>query len=453
MNALSMFTKNMVEVNYDALPADVVEATKKQVLDTIGVTIAGSMSTNIRQLADIVKDWGGKEESTILGYGGKVPCCSAALVNGWSAAVLDYDDLHDLDLIHCSQGVFPATFAVAERDRANGKDFMVALALGFDLACRLARAVIVGSESGFLNAPNFFGAAAAAGKLLRLDEEKLKNALGIALMQVCGTGYGIREALNTKGLDSGFHAKGGVLAALMAEKGLAGSADPFEDSRWGLYAMFHRNIYRPELLTVDLGKVFEVTTNGIKPYPSCRVNHASIKAALELVNEHDIKPDDVAEVTVHHGPKVLAVAAEERRRPQNAIHVQHSLIWNVANAIVYRKVGIEHFTEEAIQDKKVLEMTDKIFPKLNPELSHLPFGEVIVEIKSKSGKFYSKRVGSSLPGGPDDPMSFDDVTEKFKDCCNYSAKPVSRENQDKIIQMIERLEDVTDIGQIADLLG
>jgi len=455
MSAISMFTKNIVEVNYDALPADAVAATKKQILDTLAATVAGSMSESVRRLVELVKDWGGKEESTILGYGGKVPCTNAALVNGWSAAVLDFDDFHDLDFIHTSRGVLPAALAIAERKGAvNGRDFMVALALGTDLAYRMARAALVHRESGFLLGPSFFGAAAAASKLLGLDEEKTRNALGIAVMQVCGDGYGLREALNTKGLDGGFQAKAGILAALMAEKGLSGSADPIEGNGFGFYPLYHRNLYTPSLLTEDLGKVFEVVTSSQKPYPCCRWSHTAISATLAMVNEYDIQPDDVAEVIAYHGPIALSDCEplEEKRRPRNH-YTQHSLPWAVASAILYRKVGIEHYTEEAIRNTKTLEMAQKVTPKLSPELAHMPFAEpAVVEIKTKNGKVYSRRV-DIVPGSPEDPMSFADTAEKFRYCCSYSAKPVPKETQDKVVQMIERLEDVTDVGQITDLLG
>jgi len=455
MSAISMFTRNIVEVSYDSLPIDAVAATKKQILDTLGATLAGSMSENAGHLANLIKDWGGKEESTMLGYGGKVPCTNAALVNGWSAAVIDFDDFHDLDFLHTSRGVVPAALAIAERKGAvDGRDFIVAVALGTDLAYRMARAALVHRESGFLLGPNFFGAAASAGKILGLDEEKLRNALGIALMQVCGDGYGLREALNTKGLDGGFQAKAGILAALMAEKGLSGSADPLEGEGFGFYPLYHRNLYTPSLLTQDLGKVFEVVSSSQKPYPCCRWSHPAIRATLELVNEYDIKPEDVTEVIAYHGPIALSDCEplEEKQRPRNH-YTQHSLPWAVANAILYRKVGIEHYTEEAIRNNKTLEMAQKVIPKLTPELAHMPFAEpAIVEIKTQNGKLYSKRV-DIVPGSPEDPMSFDATAEKFRYCCNYSAKPISKENQDIVIRMINKLEEVTNVSQIAGLLG
>jgi len=421
----------------------------------MGVIIAGSMTEGVKHLVELVKDWGGKGESTILGYGWSVPSPNAALVNGYSAVVLDYDDFHDLDFIHVSRAIIPASLAIAERrGGVHGKDFITAIALGSDLACRLSRAAMLHLEFGFdMCVPNYFGAAAAAGKLLGIDEEGLRNALGIALMQASGAGSGVHEGTSTKGLHGGLQAKAGVMAALMAENGLTATSDPIEGKK-GFYQVFHRNIYRPGLITLDLGKVFEGVTNSQKPYPCCRWSHASIDATLALINEYDIKPDDVEEVIVHVGPfaHFLCEPLELRQRPVNAVQSQFSIPWAIAIAILYRKVGIQNFSEAAIRDTKALEMTRKIVPRLAPQLSNIRSTEpAIVEIHSKNGEVYSKRIDYAL-GSPENSMSFDDVAQKYKDCCSFSFKPISTENQDKVIEMIARLEEITDVCQITSLL-
>ena len=459
MSAISMLMQNIEETSFGTLPAEVVEATKKQILDTLGVVVAGTMSGNVRQVVELVKDWGGKGESTILGYGGKVPGPHAALVNGYSAVVLDYDDFHDLDIIHASRAVLPACLATAERLGAvQGKDFILAVALGFDLACRLSRSALVHLEFGFdMCVANPFGAAAGAGKLLGLDRKKLTNALGIALMQLGGAGSGVQEATSTKGLDGGLQAKVGVIAALMAERGLTAVSDPIEGNR-GFYQAYHRTVYRPELLTLDLGKVFEGATNSQKPYPCCRWIHTSIDAALALVNEYDIQPEEVEEVTVYIGPFLIQSAVhkgplEIKQRPRNAIESQFSIPWAVANAILYRKVGIENFTEEALRNTRTIEMARRVMSKAviaAPTDFRTP-ESVTVEIKTKRDKVYSKRVDYAL-GSVANPMSFDDVAVKFKECCNHSVRPVALENREQVIRMVKHLEEVTDVSKIPGLL-
>ena len=460
MNSTEMFAKNIVETNYNTLPLTVIEPTKKQILDTLAVIIAGGHLGNVTPVVDLIKEWGGKGESTILGYGGKVPSPNAALVNGFAAVTLDFDDFHDMDYIHVSRAVVPASLAMAERKgTVKGKDFIAAVALGFDLSCRLSRAPVAHSLAGSpwnpSTAHNFFGAAAAASKILDLNQKKVTSALGIAMAQTTGLVAGLTaEGVTTKGLDGGLAAKGGILAALIAERGLTGVSDPIEGKNCFL-DVFYRGSYRPDLLTHDLGKSFEGTTNSQKPYPCCRHNDAAIDATLALVCEHDIKPDDVVEVTVYVGPTTygLCKPLDKKQSPENPVTSQFSIPWAVANAIIHREVGIDHFTKEALQDAKTLEMSHKVAGKLDLELTGRKWTEpAIVEIKTKEGKVYSQRADFML-GSPENPMSFDDVVKKFRYCCGYSASPIPQEDQEKVIEIVEHLEDIADVSEIACLLG
>jgi 2-methylcitrate dehydratase PrpD len=217
----------------------------------------------------------------------------------------------------------------------------------------------------------------------------------------------------------------------------------------------HRNIYRPGALTVDLGKSFKITATTQKPYPCCRFNHAPVEAALYLITTHDIKPENVVAVSITVGPGSYnnCEPFEAKRKPRNAINTQHSIPWSVASIIVHRKLGIEQNSEEAIRDSRVLDMAQKITTKLIPELKTATTAEpTIVEIKTNDGKTYTKRVDFAF-GDPQNQMSFADVTDKFRYCCGFSEKKLSQKNQQAVIDMVEHLEDVPDIGQIVKLLG
>lgn len=454
MKVIDLFVKNIVNTRYDTLPTDVIQPTKNQILDTLGVMVAGTSLGTVAPLAKLVKEWGGKEESTIIGYGGRVPAPNAALVNGFLAPVLDYDDMHDTDFIHISRGVVPAACAMAERiGDINGKDFIVAVALGFDLSARLSRAAVLHLElNAPLLAPNVLGAAATASKLLKLNEVKVRNALTIAVSFITGEGVGYTEGASIKGLDGGLEAQGGILAALMAERGMTGVGDPIEGPK-GFYAAFYRGAFDAALLTVDLGTVFEGTTNSQKAYPCCRFNGTAIDATLAVVTKHDINAEDVEEVVVYvgpWGPYRLCEPLEVKQSPQNHVQAQFSIPWSVANAILHRQVKTDHFTEEALRDAKTIEMAHKISCKLTPEFC---LGGSIrpaaVEIKTKKGEIYSERVDFAS-GSPENPI---DVIDKFRDCCAHAIKPVSQENVDKVIDMVDRLEEVADVGEFIRLLG
>jgi 2-methylcitrate dehydratase PrpD len=453
MDLTYTLAKHVVRTKYEDLSLDAVESTKKIILDTLAVAVAGSKSKDIKMLVDLIKSQSCKTESTILGYGGKVLASEAAMLNSWSATVLDYDDFHDTDYINISRTFFPAVLAMAEmKGNVSGQDFITAVALGFDLTSRIARAATLRRESGFMNSPTAFGSAAAGGKLLGFGEEKIKNAIGMALNQInINIGSGSMEGLNTKGMGFGFPARAGVFAVLLADLGYISENDPIAR----FYAICHRNMFLPDMITIDLGKVFQVVTNSFKPYPCCRFNHTSVQAAIELVTEHDIKPSEISEVMVHHGPISIGLCQPlaDKRRPKNKLQAQFSLPWQIANAIIYRQLKIAQFTDEGINDKKILDMADKIFTHLTPELSHIPVTEpAIVDITLKNGKKYSRRV-EFAHGGPEDPMTLDEIADKFKECCQYSAKPISKKNQDEVIKTVRKLETIKDVSCIPALLG
>lgn len=455
MAAIDELVENLVSTTFDNLPVDVLEPTKVQILDTVGVAVAGTSFGTVDPLIDLVKEWGGKKEATILVYGDRVPAPNAALVNGYLAAVLDYDDTDDRSVVHISTAIVMPGFAMAECiGSVSGKDFIAAVALGFDLSARLGRAQVPKLRwTPVSQGSNYFGSAAVCGKLLNLSEAKIRNALGIVMEEVSPGNVGYTEGVSSKGAWGGLTSRAGINAALLAERGMIGVSDPIEGKR-GFYQGF-RKMYIPEILTANLGKVYAGTTNSIKLYPCCRVNGNSLDATLALVHEHDIKPQDVTEIVFHVGPYPRVILFEPRDikyNPQNPIQCQFSLPWTAASAIVHRKVGIDNFTKQALQDKRVLGLAQKVTHKLNPEFATATCMEpVIVEIEMKSGEVHSKRVDESL-GSPENPASWDIIADKFRDCCAHAIKPIPQSNVEKVIKIVESLEDVADVTQIVRLL-
>ncbi|MFC1902572.1 MmgE/PrpD family protein [Chloroflexota bacterium] len=458
MNSVDMLVKNILDINYHSLPDDVVDATKKQVLDTLAVILGGSSAKGMEELVNLVKDWGGKEESTVLIYGGKIPSFNAALVNSTVARALDFDDVNDSAGVHPSGVIVPACLAIAERKGGvSGKELIVAVALGYDLISRLSRAAVLSfAESGwdFTNICGFFGAAAAAGKILGFNQEQLINALGIAYQQSAGSIEGSMEGHTVKALGSGFAAKGGIMAALIAEKGLTGSKGCLE-GKYGFYNTYHRGLYHPELLTAGLGRIFEGKNNSQKAYPCCRFNGTFADAVLAMVKEYDIKPEEVIEIVPHVGihAQMLCEPLEVKRNPPNPVASQFSLPWSIASAVLFRRVGIGEFTEAALRNPETLKMTQRVVPRVDPELDlQKSSEEAIVDIKIRDGQVYSKRVLFAL-GSPQNPMSFQDIADKFRACCAFSIKPIANKNIDAIIETVEKLETVTDVCQLVHLLN
>lgn len=451
------FARNVVRVGYKDLPPKVVEATKRSVLDTLSVLVAASGTVpGIAEMVELAKEAGGREESTIVGFGGRVPAWMAAFVNAAMGHSLDYDDLHHGAMLHPSSPTVTAGFAIAERlGGVTGSDFITAVALGNDLACRLGLSVPLKGTWHNTTVFGVFGAAATSGKLLGLDEERMVDALGIAFCQAAGT-MELREGVdsNLGGMRDAFPAKGGVLSALMAQKGISGIKNTFE-GRAGLFPVYFGGEYDREVLTSELGKRFEGVNVGFKPWPSCGTTHIYIDATLQIVSEHDIAPEDIEEITATVGDfaQKLFVPLEGRRSPATTLDAKYSIPFTVATAAARRKVVIEDFTPEGIKDPVTLKMAQKVVPRYDPAFTTIkgrPPGEI--EIRTRQGKVYRKRL--EVPyGHHTKPLGQQDIVKKFRDCALYSVKPLPPGNVDKVIELASHLETLEDVSQVIRLLG
>ncbi len=209
MDAINEFVDIFTRTSYDDLPRAAVEAAKKEVLDSLAAALGGSRRRAVGELVDLVREWGGQGQATVIAYGLKCPAPDAALVNGTMTHALDYDDGHPVAQVHIGCVAVPTCFAVAERmGGINGRDFITALALGQDFLARLGLASRPkGSliNSGWHPTPLFgyLGAAAMAGKILGLDAEKMRNALGIAYHQCAGNSQAVDDGALTKRLGPG----------------------------------------------------------------------------------------------------------------------------------------------------------------------------------------------------------------------------------------------------------
>ncbi|MBN2062396.1 MAG: MmgE/PrpD family protein [Deltaproteobacteria bacterium] len=460
MNANFALAENVVRIRYEDLPVEAREMAKRCILDTIGVMLAGSgAEPACNGIVDMVKEMGGREESTIIGYGGKVPALMAAFANGSMSHAVDYDDVHDSANCHPSGSTIPAALAMAERvGGVAGKDFIVAVALGIDVVCRLGAALPKSQgDYDFFLPPilGTFSSTAAAGKLLGLNKEQMVSAFGIAIHQAAGSKEMAADIDSVvRAIRDGFPGRNGVLSALMAARGITGVTNSLE-GKMGLYALYFNNEYNPEALTSDLGIKFLGTTVSFKPWPSCRVTHAYIGATLDLVRENDLKPDEIEEITavVDNNSINLCEPLEEKRNPKLSINAKLSIPYTVALAATRGKVLLGDFLTENLHDPAIHKMADKVNYQLNSSISAgdpMPY-HAIVKIKTRDSGLYAKEV--KFPhGNPKNPLSMEDLINKFRDCASYSVRPLSESGVDILIDLLKGLEEVEDISQVTRLL-
>jgi 2-methylcitrate dehydratase PrpD len=459
MDAIFDFARMFTGLRYEDIPGPAVEAAKKSVLDSLATALGGSAQAGVAELMAMVREWGGNEQSTVIAYGIRCPAPNAAQVNGTMIHALDYDDGHQVAQVHIGCVAVSTCFAVAERmGGKNGRELITALTLGPDFMARLGLASRPGGsliESGWHPTALFgyLGAAAMAGRLMGLDEEKMVNALGIAYHQCAGNSQCVNDGALTKRMGPGLAARGGITAALMAERGITGARNILE-GEYGMYQQYHGGDYDAKILTADLGKRFEVVNIGAKPYPCCGFTHAFIDAVLSLRSKHDIDVAQVSSITAYGGQTSyeICVPPEVKCTPRNTIDAQFSVPWAIATALVKGRVSLEDFTRAAIKNEDVLRISRKVTGVLDPALNRHGVGPGRVKILMKDGTEYSEEVEHCL-GSVERPMTFDDCAVKFRECAAGSIKPLPAATIDKVIDMIGQLEKLDDATEIIRLLG
>ncbi len=447
-------------IRFEDLPREVVDCGKKLVLDTLGVMIVGSSAYGVREMANLLSEWGGKRESNIILYDHKVPTPNAVLVNATMARAHDFDTFHEEAMVHPSAPVIPACLATAERiGKVSGKDFLTAVILGMEFSLRLGMAV----ERSFLltgfqttNHVGAFGTALAAAKLLRLDVQKTVHALGITLGQVAGTLQTSIEGTVMVRIQQGLSAQSGVFSAILAERGIKGPEAVFQ-GKFGYFPVFQQDRYDPSKINRDWGKNFEMVRVSIKSFPCCLLTHSSVAAMLQLREEEEIVPPQVkgVQVKVNQGAfNIVCQPLEKKRNPASPQEALFSLPYTTAAALVRGHVSLEDFIDKAIQDPEVRTVAQTITPVVDPAIEK-EFGRIIgpavVEVELKDGKKKARRV-DFVKGHPKKPMTLDDVEAKFNSRLPYASKKLGKKKMADLIAAVKRLETLEDVSQIVDFL-
>ena len=285
--------EHVVGCGYSALPASSITAAKRLMLDTLAVGWAGTSAPGAPEAHGLLTEEGGRGDSSLWGFGGKLPPAQATFLNSISGGALDYDGVNT---VHAEIVALPAALSIAEREHSSGKDFLAAFVIASDLCSRFGDS-ITGTHKGWFTTSIYggFGAAAAAAKLLKLDATATRHALGIALSQAAGTQQSNIEQALTKRFQGALAARSGVFSALLAQRGITAPREAIE-GKFGLFALYQEG--NPLKILGGLGQRFEHENTAIKKYPCCACSHASLEAAFGLIREYDLKPDDVSAIEV-----------------------------------------------------------------------------------------------------------------------------------------------------------
>ena len=462
MTAIESMVKHLAKMKFEDIPEATVERQKDLLIDTLGVAIAGSKAPGVKQVIDLLKEIGGREESSILNWGGKFPSFLAAMANALMAHALDFDDMHEKAGIHANVCVIPAALAMAERvGGVDGRTFLTAVILGIDLICRMGVSIPLARGWHATTTFGIFGATIASSKILGLDEKKMANALGIAYSQSSGNRQGRLEGTLTKRLQVALSVKSGVLCSILADRDLTGPKKILEGD-WGMLRLYGdpQSIEDQdkivESLTKGLGEVFLGDELSIKPYPSCKATHTPIYAALNLMKEERIESEHIEEVEVFVSKGCYQTAGrpfEIRTDPQ--VDAQFSIPYTVATAILMGKVGLQDFTEAAIKDPRRIALAKKVRVSIDPALQEPSTNVVNLEsrlIIKGQGKNYSCRASVSK-GHPECPMSPEEIFTKFENCLRFGKNDFSPRRIRQAFDTMKDLEEVEDVRTLPALLS
>lgn len=435
--------KFALNLKYEDLPENVILQVKRFLYDSVGCAYGAYGTKDVNIIYDIYKEMKGKPEATIIGFGEKMPTVNATLVNSLMIRSLDFNDIYWKEDPSHPSDIIPAALAVGEMMNADMKEVIVAIVLAYEFEMRMCEFAVPGVRERKWHHATItqFVSPIVAGKLLKLTEDEMVNAIGINASHNytigCPTAGKLTMMKNT--VDP-MAVQSGVFAALMAKKGYTGTEAIFEGKE-GFMDVFGPD-WDINKLTGKLGENFKILECGMKAFPSEALTHTHITAAIQAVIENNIKPNDIKEVKVTAIAKAVDILFDKNKYEINSRETaDHSLPYCIARAIIDRKITTQSFDEEKLFDPLLKDVIYKIkgepsekFEKMFPEKQPSQ-----IVIKTKDDTEY--KVYLEYPkGDPREPMTIEDIENKFN---ALSKKLLTKDKQNKIKDTIFNCEKIT----------
>lgn len=459
-----MITKKFVDfvydLEYESLTEDVIGYAKKTLLDSLGCMLGGSQTSIGKVFIDFAKENPAEGRATVIGDGYKTSILFAPFVNSALNNILDFDDT---SIGHTASTVIPAAISAAESVIANGPDLITSIVVGYEVANRVCFFFqskipkIVGKSINIWDNTTLqtYGAVAAASKLLGLDKNEMMNAFGISSTTAPSPGTpsfakkreigGHRSTIKAS---YGWSSMMGVLAAIMAKRGLTAVSNTF-DGNLGFWCISkQRKLGFLDDITDELGKKYTITQIGFKPYPCCRHIHSSLDATSILMKEKNIEAEDVESVTI----KTRSLLTDEHhdiRRPQSMTDAQFSVPYCVATMMVHGELTPDLFEDEDIKNPRTLEMIDRIKIVADDRFEKTKYTSCELNIQTSDGTTFSRTIMNPR-GSTENPMSDQELKNKFR---YLSSNAVSPDKAEKIIKIVDALEELEDISSLTKLLS
>lgn len=421
------------------IPADVMHLAKRCVMNSCGVALYATLDPAIEILLDFLRAEGAAPQATVIGKGLRTSPQNAALANGFLGHFEDYDDTHTT-VIHPTAPIMPAALALSEQRLVNGKDFLAAYAIGVEVACRIGLVIYKHFREGaahwhITNTCGVLGAAAAAGRLLKLSEQQMVYAFAIAGTQASG----VREVFGSmcKPFHAGKAAQNGTVAALLAQRGFTGTDGIFEGER-GLVGIMAKGHDINEA-TKDLGTSWELRQNGLKPYACGQANHGLLDAVLALRKKKGVSPQTIKHL--QGSVQEFAPALVRRRHPRSGLESKFCYYHSTAAAMIDGQALAAQFTDARASDPVVAALRDRIDFSEDPSLSRRA---ATVTVELNDGTTYTEKIEHPT-GTPGNPMSDGMVQQKFNGLATAALGAEKAASAQRALWEIDQLSDLREL--------
>ena len=440
MNATKTLSQFVANSRYDDFDDSVVEAAKIAILDGVANMLAGSTQELASIIGRYVQDMGGSTQSSVVGWGFKTNAPSAAFANGVFGHCLDFE-IQGYPPTHGTSSCLPAALALGEERHTNGKAIIEAYVMGWEIQGRLRAASAAFSNPAY-HPPGLvgpLGGAVAGAKVLGLDAWHIQMAMGIAASRTGG--LTANTGTMVKSTHTGNAARMGAEAAILAAAGYTSSDSILEAPNGYSDALFDGNMDW-EILTNGLGVSYRLVDPGfdIKRFPAQLHMQNPIEAVLNLLESHGLRADDVENLTVHTGGR-----GHSGSLPASGLDGKFSIEYCAAAALLDGKVGIETFTD----DRRFSPDMEQTLGKIQVEPGNQDSADVKVTALLKDGRSAEAEC-RGFRGSARNPMSREERMDKVIDCV---GRVLTDQDADRLVSLIEDLENVADISEIMDLIG
>jgi 2-methylcitrate dehydratase PrpD len=437
-------------VSYDELPAEAVRLAKRFLIDTLAAGIAGARTPVVESTIRAAQAGleGGGGSAVVWGRDLRLPAPQAALVNGTAAHALELDDFGGCG--HSGAVVIPVVCALAARGRVSGREALVAILAGYDLAARVLEGAggyrphnALGWHS--TGTCGSFGAAAAAARMLGLDGERFADALGIAGTFTGGIWAFLADGADTKRFHPGKAAENGLMAALLGQAGMSGPRQILEAEWGGFFGTYSPGIATPELTLEGLGTAFRIDRSGMKPYACCRGLHYTIDALLELMAETGCRASDIDAMVVHGNAQTVRQFA--RQEIGTLLDAQFSMNYALAVTAESGRATIDQFSPSRAGEPEIRRLMRAT--AVMPDRTLAPGDYPPLELHLKDGRRFERAIAFGK-GAPENPLTDAELALKVESLIVPLLGPQRHRD---IVAAVARLDEAPDAAALVDLLA